>query len=377
MKRKRTHPTAENAHRGEAAPQFQPRMLILARESRGWTQKELADEVGITQSEISKMESGLRAPSSELLRSLATRLHYPTSFFSQTDPIYGAGLSELFHRKRQDIAAKTLAKIHATINIRRIHVSRLLRSIDIPECRIPKVDIEEYAGPIEDIARRVRSSWNLPRGPIENLSGAIEDAGGMIIPCEFETQRVDAVSQWIPPLPPLFFLNMNLTQDRLRFTLAHELGHMIMHQAPHSNIDPNANPGVEKQADVFAAEFLMPERDIKPDLRDISLQRLAVLKPHWRVAMSALLKRSSDLGTIGPSKAKALWVQLSSLGYRTREPVELDIKCEQPSLLMEALGIHRDALGYSLEEMGQLLNGLEDEIESIYYPKKTLLRVVV
>ena len=351
-------------------------MLVLARESRGWTQKELSDSLGVTQSEISKMEGGLRIPSPDLLKRLATELHYPVTFFYQTEPIYGAGLSELFHRKRQDIAVKTLAKIHARVNIRRIHLSRLLRAVDIPECKISRLDVEESQTPIEDIARRVRANWNLPRGPVGNLSGAIEDAGGIITPCEFETQRVDAISQWIPPLPPMFFVNVNLPQDRLRFTLAHELGHIIMHQASHSNIDPSLNPRAEKEADLFSAEFLMPEREVRSDLHDISLARLAVLKPYWRVSMGALLKRASDLGMITPGRAKVLWIQYSAAGYRTREPIELDLKCESASLLQEVLYIHRDALGYSLKDMGKLLEALDDEIESMYFPRKPTLRLV-
>jgi hypothetical protein len=193
------------------------------------------------------------------------------------------GLGELFHRKRQDVPAKTLAKIHAVINIKRIHLTRLLRAADLPECRIPKIETDDLDSSftvkrIADIARRTRALWMLPPGPIENLCGAIEDAGGVVIPCDFETLRVDAVSQWVPSLPPLFFVNNVIPQDRLRYSLAHELGHLILHQMTHENADPSLTPHAEQQANAFAAELLLPEREIRPDLFDLTLPRLAVLK---------------------------------------------------------------------------------------------------
>lgn len=354
-------------------------MVTLARESRGLSQKELAELLDVTAGELSRIEAGLRWPRPQLVERMAQILEYPPSFFFQKVQLYGAGLGELFHRRFQDIPARLLAQAHAVTNLRRQEVDALLRAVDIPECRIPKIDIEDYDGPIDDIARRVRVAWNLPRGPVENLSKTIEDAGGIIVRCAFGTDRIDAISQWIPPLPPLFYVNENLPQDRLRLSLAHELGHVIMHQVAHATIDPNANPDTERQAFAFGAELLTPERDIRPDLeRDrLTLARLAVLKAYWKVSMQALIMRAKELGTITPRYAKTLFAQMAQAGYRLREPRELDVHSEAPGLVQELIGAHQRGMGYGVEELAALLHRTPAETQRLFLPQsEPRLRVV-
>jgi Zn-dependent peptidase ImmA (M78 family) len=132
-----------------------------------------------------------------------------------------------------------------------------------------------------------------------------------------------------------------------------------MHQ---ENIDPN----MENQADEFASEFLMPESDIRPYLKDLSLEKLATLKQYWKVSMAALLKRASDLGEITPRQARTLWTQMSKAGYRLREPVEIDLPKESPSLLGEILMTYIVDMRYTTKELAELLCLSEKEMRDIY-----------
>jgi Zn-dependent peptidase ImmA (M78 family)/DNA-binding XRE family transcriptional regulator len=353
-----------------------PQMVTLARESRGFSQKEFAGFLNVTPGEISRIEAGLRRPTPHLVESMAQVLEYPPSFFAQDVQLYGAGMGELFHRRLRDVPTGVLARAHAITNLRRQEVEALLRSAEIPECRITHVDIEQYDGPSEDIARRVRAAWNLPAGPIDNLSQTIEDAGGIIVRCDFLTDKIAAISQWIPPLPPLFYVNETLPQDRLRLSLAHELGHVIMHQVAHSNIDPAANPEAEQQAFTFGAELLMPERDIRADFMErVTLPRLAVLKGYWKVSMHALVMRAKEVRAITPRHAKTLFAQLAV--YRHREPPELDVRSESPGLVQELIDAHTHGMGYSVDELAALLHRLPSETRRLYFPEaRRRLRVV-
>lgn len=338
--------------------QVNPEMLTLARESRGFTQSELAKRLGVTQGKLSKVENGMLGTPTEMLPTLSEALDYPTDFFFQTSKIYGPGISELYHRKRQTLPKKVLYKTHAHINIRRMHISKLLRAVEIDECHVPHHDIGEYDGRVEEIARAVRASWRLPHGPITNLTQTIEDAGAVIIPCEFGTRKIDAISQWISGEPPMLFINRDLPGDRLRFSLSHELAHLVMHQTSH--------PDQEKQADRFAAEFLMPEADIKASLTNISLPKLATLKQHWKVSMNALLKRAGDLGRLTLSQTRYLWKKMSMAGYRTSEPSGTDIPQECPTLLQEIINAHFSDLKYSVSELSHVLVLHEHELRSLY-----------
>ena len=334
-----------------------PAMIALARDARGLSQTRLAQLAGLSQAHVSKVEAGLVPAPPKLLTALATALRMPEHFFSQTDPVLGAGTSEFFHRKRQAVPPKTLRQIHAQINICRIHVARLLRGVDFPECCIPALDIDEL-GSATAAAAAVRATLNIPPGPIPNIVNVLENAGGLVMPVAFGSEGVDAISRWVPGLPPLFFVNNSAPVDRYRMSLAHELAHMALHRQPEADM--------ERQANEFAAEFIMPSADIKNYLYGLTLDRLARLKPYWRVSMAALLKRATDLGCITPGSSRYLWMGLSKRGYRKREPAELNLSAEPPTLLREILRCYQRDLGYSVDDLAHLLAADREDLLAWY-----------
>lgn len=312
------------------------------------TQSELAAAIGVTQSKISKIEAGYARPSATDIQSFTEILGFQASFFGWQDKVYGFSDQEMFHRKRQQATAKSLATIHGMLNIRRMQLARLLRSAAIEGDGFPRHDPDEYLGDVERIAQTVRAQWMVPRGPIRNLVAVIEDGGGVVIQHNFGTRHIDAVSQWVPGLPPIFFINIGFPADRMRFSLAHELGHMIMHRIPTEES--------EREADAFAAEFLMPMREIRPQLRDLDLPSLANLKRHWKVSMQALLKRAQDIGTITQNRARSIWIELGRLGYRRHEPIELEP--EKPTLMKDLIAFHLSDLDYSREDLSNFIGEL-------------------
>lgn len=334
-----------------------PEMVILARESRGMTQHELAEQIGATQGHVSKIESGAIAASEDIVMRLSEALQYPPGFFSQTDRIYGPSVSEFFHRKRAVVSMRLLCRIHAQANIRRIHINRLARSTEIIQ-KIPHYDPEEFRGDVEEIARAVRALWQMPRGPVKDVVSTIENAGGVIIRLRFDTNKIDALSWWVPGSPPIFLVNDSMPADRERLTLCHELGHIVMH----SDVRPN----MEEEANRFAAAFLMPTEDIRAHLADSSMHKLAGLKTRWKVSMQALLVRAEQTNAITPGKTKSLWVQLSRAGYRTREPAELDFPKEQAGLMQELVDFHCEKLGYDQKELADLFKWTEREVLANY-----------
>ncbi len=323
-----------------------PEMLALARESRGMTQAALAKQLGFTQGKVSKWENSLLRPSGKELARIAAVLRYSADFFCQKERIAGLGGSFLFHRKRRRVSAAILKRIEAEANIRRIQVNRLLRSARIEAtAQFQPFDIDEFDGDPERVADQVRSAWKLPLGPIRNLTETIESAGGIVVATDFGTTRIDAVHLWVPPSPPLFLVNCVMPGDRLRFTLAHEVGHAIMHAVP--------TPEIEDEANRFAAQLLMPAEEIQDHLHDMTIQRAASLKAHWRVAMQALIVRAYHLGCISKDRYRRLFTALSARGYRTREPIA--IPPEEPTVLGQLMSVHREQLGYDAADLAQVM----------------------
>jgi Zn-dependent peptidase ImmA (M78 family) len=268
----------------------------------------------------------------------------------------GAGIAEIFHDQR-NVPRGLLSKIHANIEIRIRHISTLLISVET-SCTIQRFDVEEYKGSVEDIARIARAKWASSRGPVVNLTKTLENIGIIVVPMDFETTKLAVISRWLPTLPPVFFVNERCYKDQLRVAMAHELGHLVMHESP--------NPDIEDEADRFAAEFLMPEREIYNDLQDLDIAKLANLKRYWKISMLDLLKRAEALEAMTARQRYYLQSKMTQVGYKRREPIELDVTGEESSLLYEIIEMHRNELGYSTEDLCQILAINENDLWSMY-----------
>jgi Zn-dependent peptidase ImmA (M78 family)/DNA-binding XRE family transcriptional regulator len=324
-----------------------PEVLIVARESRGRTQKEVADAAGVTQGLISKVERGFTMLDSAHLKGIAQFLDYPERLFFEPGRVREVGSPCLYHRKRKTLPAKVLTKLDARMYMRNINVRRLLHDLDVEGDRqFHTLDPDEYGGSPVEVARALRAAWRVPAGPIPNLTALIESAGGVVIMEEFDTHKLFGMSCWTTRGVPFFFLNAAIPTADLRWTLAHELGHLTMHATP-----PDDDP--EEQADAFAGEFLAPEGLLRPSLRRLEFNRLPNLKMYWRLSIKALIKRSEVLGAIDRPTATRFYKQYSARRYHAHEPYPLD--AEPPTLIGEAIRVHLQEHEYSRDELAEAL----------------------
>lgn len=341
--------------------QFNYNLLLIGRQARGLSQVALARRADVTQGHLSKIENGLSEPSDEVLKRLADALDFPESFFCQSDRVYGFPVSvHPMHRKKARVGQRALERIHAELNIRLMHLRRLLQTVELTaEFPVPQLDIDEYDGDAEKIAGLVRRTWLLPRGPLQNLSECLERTGSLVVWSDFSGAAIDAITLSVPGMPPCIFLNRDQPADRMRFSLAHELGHLVMHRTP--------TPKMEVQANQFASALLMPAEDIRGSLRGrVTLPRLASLKRVWRVSIQSLLMRAKAIGAISANQSRYLWQQINVKRIRFREPPELDFVHEEPSLLSTILRLHLEELGYSIAELAAALHVQEPELRRMY-----------
>jgi len=342
---------------------FNRAMFSVARSSRGFTQSELAKAAHVTQALISKLEAGVTVdPSDETVEALAAALSVPVAFLTSSERPHG--MPQFHYRKRAKLGRKALEMIEAQINIRRIHASRLLQGYEVDADRFPVIDLEAMEWTPQQAAERIRGLWMLPRGPIDNLTEAVERAGAIVIQIDFGTSLLDALSFRLPGLPPLIFMNSNVPGDRYRFTLAHEVAHLIIHNSPET--DEN----MEIQADQFAAALLMPAKEIRPYLVSPSLGSLARVKPYWKVSIKALIVQCDRLKLITPNQYTGLMVNYSKAGYAKGEPFPIPV--ERPSVLSAALEYHLSALGYSPDELAAMLLMEAHEFQEVYEPRPRL-----
>ena len=322
-------------------------MVILARESSGITQSEMAQRLRIPQSQLSKMESGQIPVTSGVLAALVRELDYTEKFYYQTFEIYPAGMHIYLFRKHKTLPAKDLSRITALMNIYRSHVRSLLEAAEIDFKPVPQYEIEEFDS-IAQIARAVRQYANVPSGPIKNVTERLEDLGIVVVPFDPGTRMFAGASMLSEKPNYVVVVNSQMPGDRLRWTLAHELAHMVMHRSP--------SLAMEAQADEFTAEFLMPSDEIEQYLSDLTLERLGSLKRLWGVSMFAILQHAARLGKISERRHRTVISLLARAGVtRLKEPPELATPVEKPTLLGELFDFHAKELRYDAHEISDLL----------------------
>lgn len=352
-------------------------MLRLARQRKGFTQKDAAGKLMTVQPVLSRYENGISDPDEVFLERASKVYGVPAPFFSLREPVYGPAVSvHPMPRAKADITARDLEMVTAELNIRVMQMRCFLESVDFdPVASLPNLEIEQFESP-EKIAALVRAHWSLPPGPIKNLTALVERAGVVVGTSDFGGACVSGMTFRVVGQPPLVLLNEQHPADRMRFTLAHELGHLVMHRFPTATMEDEANE--------FASSFLMPRADIKAsfDSRRINLELLASLKPEWKVSMQALLAKAKGLNYLDYNQSRYLWQQLSARGWRLREPPELDFEHEKPNVLASIVRTHLNVLGYSLNDLCGLVPMYEQDFVKMYgpfdfdRPKRPRLRVV-
>ena len=357
---------------------FNHELLLLARQYRGRSQAEVAQAAGLDQGHYSRVERGLlnSAPTDATIEAIARALEFPVSFFMQDDELAGLPLSvhDVAWRKKASASVGELKRLRAELNLRVMNIRRFLNAVDVsPELPLPRIDVDE-AGGADQVARLIRRAWMIADGPIKSLTALCERAGIIVVVCDF-VEEVDGVTMRLRDVPPMIFLNRRSPADRMRFSVAHELGHLIMHSVP-SDI-------MEEEADLFAGELLTPVAQLRSDLIGgrITLERLVQLKKYWRVSVASLLYRAGHSRMVSKNQSDYLWRQISARGWRKTEPSETQFEKEPTKLFDQILNLHREELNYSSSEFAAMLHIAEGEVFRLYGVKseqrqRPMLRIV-
>jgi Zn-dependent peptidase ImmA (M78 family)/transcriptional regulator with XRE-family HTH domain len=308
------------------SPKFNLSMLNLAREAKGYTQKDLAEFMGCKQSRVSKIEAGELFPHESDVQNFIQILGQDREFFYQQAATMPASVS--FYRKTQTFPLKLLRQCNAQMNVQRLQIEKLVGTKVLGSSQLPHITpVGEDGATI--VAQDLRRAWGLKSGPILNLTALVEAAGCVIVDYAFPSLKLDGLCIRAPGRPPIVFLNRDLPKSRRRLSLAHELGHLVMHVNPHED--------VEDQAWTFASEFMMPSAEIGNEFNGLNLDRLGELKKKWGLSMQAILYWARKLNKVSESYSRFLWTQIGKCGYRLNEPFEDAIPEERPTELDQRL----------------------------------------
>lgn len=348
----------------DVAALFDRARLRIARELRGYTQVQLAREVGsVTSASLSQFENGHARPSAATLRRLSVALRVPVGFFvAPTQPNQPENINGFF-RSLRSTSPRDRQRALAYVQLVRALTLELEKFVVLPELDLPSVaqpvTDETTSDEIESLAQEVRRQWSVPRGPIKNVIRLLERHGIVTIRFRMWLDNVDAFCVSFPDRPVIALGADKGWRDRSRFDGAHELAHLIMHTS-----DQVGSKTIETQAHQFAAAFLMPADDIRDELpARADWPTLLKLKAKWHVSIAALVIRAKTLGVMDERIYSQAWKTMSVRGWRKQEPGEIGPP-ERPTLLSRALDVAAKT-GVTLEEIVRRTGLPEDDIHAI------------
>lgn len=306
---------------------FTAERLVLARQLRGFTKVEIADELKVSVAAVTYWEQGKRVPEEDRLRRLAHILGVPYDYFGAA-PIQLPASMDVSFRSLRSLTQRDRDRARAAASIASAMSVWLENKYELPPPRVP--DLSD--APPSVAAAEMRRHLQLGSGPLPSILALLESMGVRCFSLGIEIEKADALSAWVNDVPVVLF-NTFKSAERGRNDAAHELGHLALHRH-----HPASGEAAETQAITFAAEFLVPmEMVLRNVPRPLTFEALIKLKREWGVSATFMLKRIVDSGLLTDWSARALWRQLSIAGYRSTEP---DGKPRESSQVLEQVVAH-------------------------------------
>lgn len=322
-----------------AAPR--PERILAVRDLLGLSLQELGTSAGFSQSYFSEIASGKRPFSLAHAEQIATATGFPTEFFLVEAPQVEA--DSLQFRKLKTSKAATTRKASQYFRETSRITQDVSRAAGLKPKALPFVN-DATTGTLEDsVIEQAAAATRQLMGvsadaAIPNMTRAIERLGIVVAPVlldplEDEVRVVSeghfGISHGDQLGVPVVGYFPGKSPDRDRFTLAHEVGHVVLHS--HRTAD---DP--EPEANRFAGALLLPEDTARSELHaQITLNQLARLKARYGISIQALIMRAAGLSIIDQKRQRSLFVQLNVRGWRQNEPVE--VGAEYPLLLRKLI----------------------------------------
>lgn len=300
----------------------------------GLSKRELASRIGVSAMAISHYENGERKPEIDILRRLAGELGVKLADFLAVR----SGNHQYAHcefRKNRSLSKTDEEFICESVEEcfdRFFNVVDALGGEVLPAC--PEIRCVQVGRDSEEAARLLRKHLGFAEeGPIQNLVGAMENKGVLIFRCGIENAHFSGMNGTVDGRPYLI-LNANMTPERQRSTLVHELAHVFC-------VFPDDMPEKEREdfATAISGAFLCPREDM---LRELGVRRtritsdMIMVAKEYGVSTLLLMKRANLLGMISDAVYKDFMIRASQNGWRKNEPSRIP---EETTNLFEQLTI--------------------------------------
>lgn len=296
-----------------------------ARLLNGFSLQDLADKLNnkISRQALHRYEKGEVIPDSEMIALLCEVMNVrPDYFFRETRIEIGV----VEYRKLKRMPVKEENKV---IEQTREYLSRYLELEDIlgiqNQFQNPLKDFEiitQY-DQVNEAANRLREKWELGKDPLFNMPELLEDKHIKVVEIDADI-AFDGMQTWVNQNIPVVAYNKNIADkpDRIRFTLLHELAHLLL---TFGDIPENQK---EKLCHQFAGAMLLPEQTIKEELGNtrirLSIQELGNIKKQYGISMQAIVMRAKVCNIISDNYTAQFFNMIKQMGWKIEEPIALE-----------------------------------------------------
>jgi len=285
-----------------------------ARVAAGLSVRDVAKTVGVSRNAIYRYERGEIMPRASVLVGLAGAFGVDIEFFFRRTQVELCASayrkrSRLGKKQQESIEARITSGLETYLSVEDLFPERIGAEFHVDLGAIKSVSDAESA------ADRLRDLWDLGSDPIDSVIFALEEHGVKVVVLD-KVEGFDGFSCYANHTIPVIAIPAGMAGDRQRFTLAHELGHLVLYGSDQRDI--------EKAAHRFAGAFLAPAKVVIGELGEkrsrLDLTELHILKQTYGMSMQAWVRRAYDLGIISGSYYKALCRTFGSRGWRKEEP---------------------------------------------------------
>lgn len=267
---------------------FVPQRLHDARIMYGYTVEQLADKLGITKQAVSKYETGQTIPSAEILHRIMDVFSLPVGYLTKEE-VVPQNRTPVFYRKTKRTPMKEL-------EMAQISIKWCYELVAACHAEPKKTDLLLFRDdlPTEAKAWQQRTAWGLGEEPVDNMGLLLENHGLSVFQLDLPNDKIDGFSQVIDG-HPMIVLNAKRGNDaRKNFSLAHELGHIVLH-IHKQDVDEER---MEEEADLFAGCFLIPGDALQRELVRVDAESLIRFAGRWNVSPEAVLMRCEQVGML-------------------------------------------------------------------------------
>ena len=295
-----------------------------ARIASGLSQEALAQQLGVSTMAVSKYERDAMNPSSDVLIKMSGALQVRTEYFFRqvqldiTEPDFRKD-KKLSGAEQSRVIAQMREAVERWVDLERLTPTSWSQQFVMPSDLPEKVaDFDQ----VEEVANQVRNAWNIGSRPISDMSELLEPKGIKVFMLDY-----DAGKRWDGLVAkangePVIVVGADWPGDRQRFTLAHELGHVVLEGRLVGEL------ASEKEEELachrFAGAFLMPAASVVaefgPKRTRIEPRELFLAKHEWGLSMSAMIFRARDAGVLNQTNMGRLFGSFKKKGWLKQEP---------------------------------------------------------